>query len=181
MIKTREDLKKFIILDNRLNENNKKDLFFSFILKDDKYMIRKFKKYLRIQEFHSNNNHKIRNLYYCYKKNKLANSLGFLIPANCFDSGLVIHHHGSIIINNNARIGKNCQLHGNNCIGNNGILSDVPIIGDNVDIGFGAIIIGNLKIGNNVNVGAGAVVVNNVPDNCTVVGVPAKIAKKVME
>lgn len=177
MIKNKKDLREFLILDDSLNKYSKKDSFFSALLKDEVYMIKKFKKYLRIQEYHSNTHHKIRNLYYCYKKNKIANLLGFFIPANCFGPGLTIHHQGNIIVNNDAVIGKNCQLHGNNCIGNDGNQANVPIIGDNVDIGYGAIIIGKLKVGNNVKIGAGAVVIKDVPDNCTVVGVPAKVVK----
>ena len=34
---------------------------------------------------------------------------------------------------------------------------------------------GPIKIGNNVKIGANAVVLSNVPDNVTIVGVPAKI------
>lgn len=52
-----------------------------------------------------------------------------------------------------------------------------PVIGDNVYIGAGAKILGSIKIGNNVNIGANSVVVNDIPDNCTVVGAPARIVK----
>ena len=38
--------------------------------------------------------------------------------------------------------------------------------------------LGNIEIGNNVNVGANAVVIRSVPNDCTVVGVPGRIAKK---
>jgi serine O-acetyltransferase len=48
-------------------------------------------------------------------------------------------------------------------------------IGNNVYIGSGAKLIGNFKIGNNVNIGANAVVLNDIPNDCTVVGVPARI------
>ena len=51
----------------------------------------------------------------------------------------------------------------------------VPVIGKNCFIGAGAIVIGGIKIGDNVKIGAGAVVTKDVPDNCTVVGVPARI------
>lgn len=179
MINTKEDLKKYIELDNTNNfiYKNKKSKFFSRILQEEEYKIRKFKKLLRLQEYHFNNNHKLRNLYYCFCKNKLGSELGFLVPINCFDYGLVIHHYGSIIINDNTQIGKNCQLHGNNCIGNNGKSSDAPILGDNVDIGYGAIIIGNVEIGDNVKIGAGSVIIHDVPSNSTVVGIPGKIVK----
>lgn len=39
-------------------------------------------------------------------------------------------------------------------------------------------IIPGVKIGNNVVVGAGAVVTKDVPDNCVVVGNPARILKR---
>lgn len=176
VIKVKKDLKRYIALDNKdYYSITRKDRFFSFILQDEKYKIYKYKRLLRYQEFHFNNNNKIRNLFYCYKKNKLGTTLGFLIPTNCFGEGMVIHHYGSIIINNHAKIGKNCQLHGNNCIGNNGKTCETPIIGNNVDIGFGATIIGGIKIGDNVKVGAGAVVISDVPNDCTVIGIPARV------
>jgi putative colanic acid biosynthesis acetyltransferase WcaB len=46
-----------------------------------------------------------------------------------------------------------------------------------VDIGSNVCIIGEIIIGNNVKIGAGSVVVNNIPDNCIVVGNPAKIIR----
>lgn len=55
--------------------------------------------------------------------------------------------------------------------------SCAPEIGDNVYIGAGAKVFGSITIGNNVFIGANSVVVNDVPDNCTVVGAPAKIVK----
>lgn len=178
MIKVKEDLKRYIALDNKdYYSKTRKDKFFSFILQDEEYKIYKYKKLLRYQEFHFNNNNRIRSLYYCYRKNRLGTVLGFLIPINCFNEGILIYHYGSVIINNHAKIGKNCKIHGNNCIGNNGTSLEAPILGDNVDIGFGATIIGAITIGNNVKIGAGSVIVNNIPSNCTVVGVPGKVIK----
>jgi len=51
----------------------------------------------------------------------------------------------------------------------------VPALGNNVYVGVGAKILGNVRIGNNVKIGANAVVVHDVPDEVTVVGVPAQI------
>ena len=42
-------------------------------------------------------------------------------------------------------------------------------------IGAGAKVLGNILVGDNSRVGAGSVVLRNVPDNSTVVGVPAHI------
>lgn len=47
-------------------------------------------------------------------------------------------------------------------------------VGNRTAIGSGAIVLPGIKIGNNAVVGAGAVVTRDVPDNTTVVGVPAK-------
>lgn len=38
--------------------------------------------------------------------------------------------------------------------------------------------IGDITIGNNVVIGAGSVVTKSVPDNCTVVGNPARIIRR---
>jgi len=51
------------------------------------------------------------------------------------------------------------------------------LIGDNVWLGENVVILPNVIIGNNVTVGAGSVVTKSIPDNCIVVGVPAKILK----
>jgi len=45
-------------------------------------------------------------------------------------------------------------------------------------IGSGVIIMGGVTIGKNAMIGAGAVVLEDVPDNLTVVGIPARIIKK---
>ena len=110
------------------------------------------------------------------RKNVLGEKLNIEIYPGCFDEGLIIWHTG-IVVNNRARIGKNCELHGNNCIGNRGGASKgVPIIGDNVDIGFGAVIIGSITLANNIKIGANAVVNKSFQDNNVVlVGIPAKL------
>ena len=45
-------------------------------------------------------------------------------------------------------------------------------------VGAGATVLGPVIIGDNVQIGAGAVVVKDVPDNCVVIGVPARIIKR---
>ena len=51
-------------------------------------------------------------------------------------------------------------------------------IGDNCFIGARAIIMPGVTVGNEVVVGAGAVVTKDVPNNCIVVGNPARIIKE---
>lgn len=51
-------------------------------------------------------------------------------------------------------------------------------IGNNVWIGENVVILPGVTIGNGVIVGAGSVVTKNIPDNCMVVGNPARVLKK---
>lgn len=51
------------------------------------------------------------------------------------------------------------------------------MIGDNVEINAGAVIVGPVHIGNYVRIGANAVVIHDIPNNCTAVGVPAKVVR----
>jgi serine O-acetyltransferase len=53
-----------------------------------------------------------------------------------------------------------------------------PTLGDHVVVGAGAKILGAITIGSRVRVGANSVVVKNVPDDRTVVGIPAKIVRR---
>ena len=52
-----------------------------------------------------------------------------------------------------------------------------PTIGNDVVIGSGAQIIGPIKVGNNARIAANAVVVKDVPENATMVGIPARAVK----
>jgi serine O-acetyltransferase len=90
--------------------------------------------------------------------------------------GLFIQHGFSTIIAAKS-IGENCWINQQVTIGYSNA-TDCPIIGNNVTINAGAKIIGKVLVGNNTKVGANAVVVKNVPENCTVVGVPAYIVRR---
>ena len=52
------------------------------------------------------------------------------------------------------------------------------MVGEGALIGSGATIIQNLEIGQGAIIAAGAVVVSNILDNCTAVGVPARVLER---
>lgn len=56
-------------------------------------------------------------------------------------------------------------------------ISGEVLINDSVYCGTGVKIINQVEIGENSIIGAGAVVTSSQPDNCTIVGVPAKVIK----
>lgn len=118
-------------------------------------------------------------MYYKLKLRRLSFKLGYTIPINCFDSGLSIPHYGTIVVNDRARIGKNCRLHVGVNIGASTGKDGAPRIGNNVYIGPGAILFGNIKIADNITIGANATV-NKSFDNPNVIiaGTPAKIVKE---
>ena len=105
---------------------------------------------------------------------------GISIPASVkIGKGFYIGHFGGIIVHSDVQIGEGFSLGSGVVIGTRGLGSHgVPQIGNNVYIGVGAKVLGNIKIGNNVKIGANAVVTDNVPDNATVIGIPARILMK---
>ncbi len=117
-------------------------------------------------------------IYFYYLKLLFKRSsikLGFTIPLNVFGPGLSIAHYGTIVVNENAKIGKNCRIHEGVTIGATGGNPKAAQIGDNVFIGSGAKIIGDITIGNNISIGANSVVVKDCTENSvTLAGIPAK-------
>jgi len=69
---------------------------------------------------------------------------------------------------------------GRNCVVNQGVLISAGVrqIGDNVYFSTGAKIVGKITIGNNVMIAPNSLVIDDVPDNVTVLGVPAQIIWK---
>ena len=78
-----------------------------------------------------------------------------------------------VLLNLNVTVGHDVTL-GDYCSVMPGAnISGGATIGAAALIGSGAVILQGITIGNNARVGAGAVVTKDVPDNTTVVGVPA--------
>jgi serine O-acetyltransferase len=106
-----------------------------------------------------------------YKRRSIL--LGFTFPLNAFGPGLSIAHYGSVVVNGNAKIGRNCRIHSDVNIGE--AQGRAPTIGDDVYIGPGAKIFGPITIGDRVAIGANAVVNSDVPSDVTVGGIPARV------
>ena len=178
MIKNKKDYRHYLLCDKIALGITKKRP--SLMLGSD--IIWKFECLLRKTEYYNNCRRNVLNrivlLFLKARYRSLSQKLGFSIPLNVFGPGLSIAHYGSIVVNNKARIDKNCRIQECVNIGATNGSAKAPIIGKNCFIGTGAKIIGDIKVGDDVCIGAGAVVVKDVPDGVTVGGVPAKIISK---
>lgn len=140
----------------------------------------KYIKLLRKHRYYSEKS----SIYYIIQKkiisiklHQLGTKLGFYIPKDVFGPGLYIPHTGSVVVNPNASVGRNCQINNNVVIGQ--IKGKAPKIGDNVYIGPGSVISGDITIADNVWIGANAVVTKSITEpNVLVGGIPAKIICK---
>ncbi len=91
-----------------------------------------------------------------------------------------IWHHGGIVLNA-RRIGDDVQLRHGTTLGVMRTSEPLgkPTIESGVDIGCGAVVLGEVRVGAGSVVGANAVVIRDVPAGSVVVGVPARITKRV--
>ncbi len=106
---------------------------------------------------------------------RLAIKCGFFFPVGVFEKGLSVAHKGTIVVNNMARIGRNCRIHEGVTIGATNGSNNAPQIGNNVFIATGAKIIGDIHIADDVAIGANAVVVKSIDEQGTTWGgVPAR-------
>ena len=107
-------------------------------------------------------------------------------PGAKIGRNLFIDHGMGVVIGETSEVGDNVTIYHAVTLGGSSPSIDSekqrdekrhPTIGNDVVIGSGAQIIGPIKVGNGSRIAANAVVVKDVPDNATMVGVPAKIIK----
>ena len=107
-------------------------------------------------------------------------------PGAKIGKNLFIDHGMGVVIGETSEIGDNVTIYHAVTLG--GISPSInsdnqrnekrhPTIGNDAVIGSGAQIIGPIKVGNCARIAANAVVVNDVPENATMVGIPAKAVK----
>ena len=101
-------------------------------------------------------------------------------PGATIGKGLLIDHGSGVVIGETAEIGDNCTIYQGVTLGGTGKDKGKrhPTLGDNVMVGSGAKILGPFKVGDNSKIAANAVVLEEIPENCTAVGVPARIVRR---
>ena len=107
-------------------------------------------------------------------------------PGAKIGRNLFIDHGMGVVIGETSEIGDNVTIYHAVTLGGSSPSIDSekqryekrhPTIGNDVVIGSGAQIIGPIKVGNNARIASNAVVVKDVPENATMVGIPAKLVK----
>ena len=139
--------------------------------------------------------HKIANFFAIAKFNLIARIISqfsrFLTgieihPKANIGKNLFIDHGMGVVIGETSEVGDNVTIYHAVTLGGSSPSIDSekqrhekrhPTIGHDVVIGSGAQIIGPVKVGNNSRIAANAVVVKDVPENATMVGIPAKAVK----
>ena len=107
-------------------------------------------------------------------------------PGAKIGKNLFIDHGMGVVIGETSELGDNVTIYHAVTLGGSSPSIDSerqrhekrhPTICDDVVIGSGAQIIGPVKVGKNARIAANAVVVKDVPENATMVGIPAKAVK----
>src|SRR5499427_10121240 len=97
-------------------------------------------------------------------------------PAAKLGRRFVIDHGMGVVIGETAEVGDDCYFYHEVTLGVARTDSGKrhPTVGNNVIIGAGAKVLGPISVGDNARVGSNAVVLDDVPDDTTVVGIPAR-------
>ncbi len=111
---------------------------------------------------------------------------------NRFLTGIEIHpgarigrrffldHGMGVVIGETARIGDDVLLYQGVVLGGTSLEKKKrhPTLGNHVVVGTGAKVLGPITVGAGAMIGAGSVVVRDVPEEATVVGIPARVVEE---
>jgi serine O-acetyltransferase len=139
-----------------------------------------FKGYIALQAW------RVSNWLWCHDRTDLARLLQSLSsdglqvsihPSASIGTSVFLDHATGIIVGSFAVIGDEVTIMQNVTVGRKQALPGrAPRIGRGVLLSSGATILGDVRIGDFAKIGAGSVVEQDVPDGCTAVGVPARLA-----
>lgn len=173
MIQSKKHLRFYLQADMMMNRGYFKvpfRLWLQELLSPDYTM--KFLRAMRRVQYYSHCNVTGRGIFLIINKIiffRLSRKLGFSIGFDACDYGLVIPHHGTIVVGNTNRIGPYAVLHTSTCITDTG-----RKIGKGLSLSTGAKITGGEVLGDHITVAANSVVTKSFPEgNALLVGIPA--------
>lgn len=149
MIQTKADLKYYLkrdLLQNKITQNGGVRKWLYIHLNPRLRFIYNLRYYEYYHYRHRSIFNTIMKAYHYYVHKRLSYKLGFTIYTNNFGPGLYIGHYGTIVVNKNARIGKDCTINVDVNIGGWG---GIPSVRDNVYIAPKLKIFNGVWIGNN--------------------------------
>ncbi|MBQ6421562.1 MAG: serine O-acetyltransferase [Clostridia bacterium] len=113
--------------------------------------------------------------FHCQEKTQID-----IHPAAKIGRRVFIDHGTGVIIGETAEVGDDVTIHQDVTLGGTGkeIGKRHPTVGNGVMIGAGAKILGAVKIGDNSKIAAGSIVLHEIPENCTAVGIPARVVRR---
>ncbi len=172
-IKSKNNLKEFLHYERKLYGNKRTCVLIPRF--SEQGLIWQYVVCLRKTEYYNNTNKKIRRFFYYFLLKQFGLRLGFTIPLNVVDKGLLIYHRGNLVLNA-SRIGKNCSVAGTAFMVAKGQTSENPVIGDDVCLGMNVTIVGGVTIASKIAIGAGSVVTKSfLKENVTIAGNPARV------
>lgn len=174
MIRTKKELEFYIMADRMMNRGYFKPSFMqkikNILLPD--YTMRYLAAMRKLSYYSQQVGVKccIPRVYNKLRFDRLEIKLGFSIGYDVFGYGLVIPHHGTIVVGANNRIGNYAVLHTSTCI-----TDHKKVIGDGLYLSTGAKITTSSDLGSGITIAANSVVTKGFSDGyALLVGMPAE-------
>ena len=180
MIQTKKDLRFYVAADRIMNglptHRGLKELVMNCIDRPVGGVIISYLRALRHYAYYKNTARRMLSwralpmIYWHRRWNKLSLKLGFSIGANSLGYGVVIPHHGTIVVNQDAIIGNYAVLHTCTCVAGGD-----KTVGDYFYLSTGSQVVGKLTLGDGVTVAAHSLVNTSAGNNCLMAGAPAQL------